>query len=62
MNNEAGLPPVPRQNKPWVIVIVVVVVLCCLCLGVIGLLIAFYQPILQTLGLQSFLPLLTTLA
>ena len=62
MNNESGLPPVPRQNKPWVIVIVVLVVLCCLCLGLIGLLIAFGQPLLQSLGLQSFLPLLTTLA
>ena len=52
----------PTPNKPWVIVIVVIVVLCCLCLGAIGLLIAFGQPLLQSLGLTSWLPGLATLA
>jgi hypothetical protein len=62
--NEAGGVPLPpsfttRRINPWLIVIVVCVVLCCFCIGLIGLLIAFGEPILNSLGLNNLLPVLT---
>jgi len=55
------LPPssASRRKNPWPIVILVCVVLCCFCIGLIGLLIAFGEPILNSLGLNNLLPVLT---
>jgi hypothetical protein len=49
----AGGPPAPspKPTNPWVIVIAAIVVVCCLCFGVLGLLLAFIDPILNELGL-----------
>jgi len=47
----------PQKNNPWIIVIVAIVILCCFCVGAIGLLVAFGEPILNELGLlQAALP------
>jgi hypothetical protein len=57
-----GTPPpssVPQKTNTWIIVIVVCVVLCCFCVGGIGLLLAFGEPILNELGLYILLPILT---
>ena len=56
-------PPTDAQKtNPWIIVIVVIVVACCFCVGAIGLLLAFGEPILNELGLlQTLLPVLTVL-
>jgi hypothetical protein len=64
MAQDAGTPlppPAPQKTNPWIIVILVIVVLCCGCFGVIGLLIAFGEPVLHELGLTSFLPSLMAL-
>jgi hypothetical protein len=56
MTEETGLPPAPappRQPKPGVIAVVVIVLLCCCCMGALGLLIAFGQTVLNSLGIQS---------
>ena len=53
--------PRVRKLKPWIIVIVVVVVLCCFCIGAVGLLFAFGEPILHELGLYALLPVLRML-
>jgi len=63
MAEAAGVPLPPsstsRGKNPWLIVIVVCVVLCCFCVGLTGLLIAFAEPILNSLGLNNLLPVLT---
>lgn len=62
MTEETGIPtapPAPQKPNPWVIVVVVIVVLCCCCMAALGLLIAFGQPVLNSLGIQSCLPNLT---
>jgi len=54
----SALPPplgAAPKPKPWVIVIAVIVVLCCFCIGAIGLLFAFGEPILKGLGLLNAL-------
>jgi hypothetical protein len=51
-------PPSTRKPQPWIIVILVIVVLCCFCVGLIGLLFAFSDPILNELGLGALLNLL----
>jgi len=64
MTEETGIPPAPAApQKPhaWVIVVVVIVLLCCCCIGALGLLIAFGQPVLNSLGIQSCLPNLTSI-
>ena len=53
------LAPPPRKFPVWVIVLIVVLVLCCCCIGVLGLVIAFFDPISQELGLSSVLPLVS---
>jgi hypothetical protein len=64
MNEPAGLPPVasPTKTNPWIIILVVVIVLCCLCFGVVGLIFAFGDSILQELGLYALLPVLSILS
>jgi hypothetical protein len=60
----APLPPpsAPQKANPWITVIAVFVVLCCFCVGAIGLLLAFGEPILNELGfLNALLPVLTVL-
>ena len=59
----APLPPptAPQKVNPWIIVIAVIVVLCCFCVGAIGLLFAFGEPILHELGLYTLLPVLKML-
>jgi len=48
----ASIPPTsPKKINAWIIVIVGIVILCCFCVGVIGLLFAFGEPILNELGL-----------
>ena len=62
MNDSAGVPlppPAPQKLKPWIIVLVVIVVLCCFCVGAIGLLFAFGEPVLHELGVTASLPILT---
>jgi hypothetical protein len=56
----AALPPasIPRKTNPWLIIIVGCVVMCCLCVGAVGLLIAFSEPILNELGLFQTLVLI----
>lgn len=48
---EAPLPqtpaPAPKGTNPWGIMIIAIVVFCCGCFGMLGLLIAFGQPILE---------------
>ncbi|HEY5156831.1 MAG TPA: hypothetical protein VII93_02565 [Anaerolineales bacterium] len=64
MTEETGLPPAPAPpQKPnlWIIAVVVIVLLCCCCMAALGLLIAFGQPVLNSLGIQSWLPNLTSL-
>jgi hypothetical protein len=64
MTEETGLPPAaapPQKPKPWVIAVVVIVLLCCCCMAALGLLIAFGQPVLNSLGIQSWLPCPTSL-
>ena len=56
MAEAKGTPPAPQKLKPWVIAIAVIVILCCFCVGVIGLLFAFSDPILHELGLTAFYP------
>lgn len=46
-------PPAPQKLAPWIIIVVVIVVVCCFCIGVIGLLFAFGDPILHELGLSA---------
>ena len=53
--------PAPQKLKPWVIVLAVAVVVCCFCVGVIGLILAFGDPILQELGLSASFPSLLIL-
>lgn len=58
------LPPLasaPKKTNPWIIAIVVIVVVCCGCFGVTGLLFGFWEPIWQSLGLYTLLPVLTLL-
>jgi hypothetical protein len=59
----SSLPPptAPQKINPWIIVIAVIVVLCCFCVGAIGLLFAFGEPILHELGLYALLPVLRML-
>jgi len=49
----SGAPPAPpkKSNNALAVVIAVVIVLCCGCFGALGLIIAFWQPILSELGL-----------
>jgi hypothetical protein len=54
-NAPASAPPGPAQLQPWAIVVIVLVVAGCACFGVLGLLLAFGDPILQQLGLTSLL-------
>ena len=65
MNEPAGLPPVnptaPAKIQPWAIILIVIAVLCCFCIGGLGLLIAFGEPILHELGLYALLPVLAIL-
>jgi hypothetical protein len=60
----APLPPPtasPQKTSTWIIALVVIVVVCCGCFGVIGLIVGFWDPIRQELGLSSLLPNLTIL-
>ena len=64
MTEQTGIPPAPaapQKPSPWVIAIVVIVLLCCCCMAALGLLIAFGQPVLNSLGIQSGLSHLTSL-
>ena len=64
MIEETGLPPAPApppKPSPWVIAVVAIVLLCCCCIGALGLLIAFGQPVLNSMGIQSWLPSLASL-
>ena len=57
----ASIPPAaaPPKTNPWIIAVVAIVVSCCFCIGAIGLLLAFGEPILKGLGLlQAMLPAL----
>lgn len=62
MNNQIGPtptpvpPPAPAKPNPWLIATAVVVMLCCLCFGALGLLLAFWDPILQELGVTLLHP------
>jgi hypothetical protein len=47
---EPSAPP-KRSSNTVVYVIAAIFVLCCLCFGALGLIIAFWQPILFELGL-----------
>jgi len=50
---EVSEPPAPpnRSNNTVMYLIAAIVVLCCLCFGALGLIIAFWQPILSEFGL-----------
>ncbi len=52
-------PPAPQKLAPWIIVVVVIVVVCCFCVGAIGLLAAFGEPILHELGFSARLVSIT---
>ena len=64
MAESTGAPaPAPQKTNPWIIAIAILVLVCCLCVGLVGLLIAFGDPILHELGLTSFtLPILPWLS
>ena len=49
----SSAPPAPpkKSNTALIAVIVAVIILCCGCFGALGLIIAFWQPILSELGL-----------
>jgi hypothetical protein len=49
---------IPKKTNPWIIAILVLVVLCCGCFGVVGLLVGFWEPIRQELGLSALAPIL----
>lgn len=52
---------VPGKTNPWVIALVVIGVICCCCVGFIGLVFGFWEPIqqfLQSLGLFALFPTL----
>jgi hypothetical protein len=51
-------PAVPKKTNPWLIVILVCAMLCCFCVGAIGLIFAFGEPILNLLNLNALLPVL----
>jgi hypothetical protein len=51
----------PQKTNTWIIAIVVIVVVCCGCFGVIGLILTFWEPIRQALGMSSLLPSLMIL-
>jgi hypothetical protein len=51
----------PSRLPTWAIVVIVIVVLCCCCFGALGLIVAFWGPIQQQLGLAFFLPLATSI-
>ncbi len=53
--------PTPKKTNPWIIAILVVVVLCCGCFGVVGLLVGFWDPIRQELGLSAIIQSLQSL-
>ncbi len=53
----AGVPPIQKTN-PWVFIIAAIVVVCCLCVGTVGLLIAFGPEILHELGVAARLSML----
>jgi hypothetical protein len=58
------LPPpgtAPKKTNTWIIVILVIVLVCCCCFGVVGLLVGFWDPIRQAIGL-SLVPVLSVLA
>ena len=59
VTSSAPLPPPAPQQKlnPWIIALAVIVVLCCFCVGAIGLLFAFGEPILHELGMTASLPI-----
>jgi len=65
MTEAVGIPPLlpatPKKTSPWIITIAVILILYCCCFGVIGLLFAFWSPILQALDLHDLLPILTIL-
>jgi hypothetical protein len=60
MDEATGTPLPPsstsQKTNTWLIIFVVIVVLCCFCVGTIGLLIAFGEPILNELGIYTLLP------
>jgi hypothetical protein len=49
------IPSVPQKTKPWIIIFVVIVLLCYCCVGVLGLLVAFGKPVLNSLGIQAWM-------
>jgi hypothetical protein len=56
------LPPTtPKKASPWIITIAVILILSCCCFGVIGLLFAFWNPLLQAMNLHALLPIQTIL-
>lgn len=58
----ASLPPpaLPNRPNPWLIALLVIVGMCCLCVGALGLMLAFGPDFLHELGFSSLLPILTT--
>lgn len=54
-------PPEKKKIPTATIVIAVIVLMCCCCFGMIGLLLAFGDPILSELGLYGFVPPLVAL-
>jgi hypothetical protein len=54
-------PAPPKKPNTGLIIAIVLFVACCFCVGVVGLLFAFWDDILGMLGLNSLLPLLKIL-
>jgi hypothetical protein len=66
MTETTGLPlppteATPKKTNPWIIAILVIVVVCYGCFGVVGLLVGFWEPIRQALGLSALLPVISGL-
>jgi len=62
VGDSSPLPAPSKTMNPWLIAVLVVVLACCFCIGVIGLLLAFGEPILHELGLYTWLPFLADFA
>ena len=59
------LPPLPeagpKKISPSIIAVLVIVLVCCCCFGVAGLVVGFWDPIRESFGLSSLLPVVTVL-
>ena len=48
-NLDSPASPAKKKNSTWIVIVVVVVLLCCCCVGILGLLYAFGDSILEAI-------------